>query len=215
MRFVGRALVALTALGLASFMFGFILFASNAMRDEPPPPTRADGIVVLTGGEHRIEEAARLLSEGRANRLLISGVNSRNSKDDLRRVVRVSNRLFDCCVDLGYAARDTIGNASEARRWASTWHYRRLIVVTSSFHMPRSMVELSRALPEAELIPYPVLPRHYRGERWWLNPDLARKLFTEYVKYIPSVALLHGSRWVSPTPSRGITAGRPALGDDG
>ena len=212
---MGQALVALTGLAVALFIFGFIVFASHAMREVRVPTARADGIVVLTGGEQRIEEAARLLSEGRADRLLISGVNMRNSKDDLRRIVRIDNRLFDCCVDLGYTARDTIGNASETRRWAEARRYRRLIVVTSSFHMPRSLVELSRALPQAELVPYPVLARHYRGERWWLNPEMARKLFTEYLKYLPSVAILHGSRLMTPPTHDGITAAQSAPRRDG
>ena len=160
-----QSVLLLAGLGFAAFVFGFILFAAHVMRDETALPARADGIVVLTGGDHRIDEAARLLTEGRANRLLISGVNRSNSKDDIRRIVRVQNKLFDCCVDLGYAARDTIGNASETRRWAETWHYSRLIVVTASYHMPRSLMELSRAFPEAELIPYPVLPKNTAATR--------------------------------------------------
>ena len=79
----------------------------------------ADGIVVLTGGEHRLSEAARLLAEGRGKRLLISGANRMATREDLHRKSGLAPALFDCCVDIGYDALTTSGNAQETKAWAS------------------------------------------------------------------------------------------------
>ena len=102
----------------------------------------ADGIVVLTGGDFRILEGARLLQEGRATRMLISGVDAKTSRDDLLKLSGLPPTTFNCCVDLGYFAQNTVGNAEETRAWAQSRKLGRLIVVTSSYHMPRSLAEL-------------------------------------------------------------------------
>ncbi|MFX8641194.1 hypothetical protein ABTM21_20265, partial [Acinetobacter baumannii] len=76
--------ITVTVLGLcfAGLMFGFALFAVSVMRERPPVDALADGIIVLTGGDHRIQEGGRLLAQHRASRMLISGVNAKTSRDD-------------------------------------------------------------------------------------------------------------------------------------
>jgi len=183
-----RRSTAVVGLGASLFVFGFILFTTAATRDEPTDPPVADAIVVLTGGAHRIEEGTRLLAKGRGKRLLISGVNRRNSKDDVLRLTGLGSELFACCVDLGYQALDTVGNADEAMRWSTERRYESLIIVTASYHMPRSLAEMARALPETRLIPYPVLPKSWRSSPWYLSPGAARVLVAEYLKFIPAMA---------------------------
>ncbi len=185
---IGGAAFALTA--------GLVLFAASinhyetATRQHAP----ADAIVVLTGGEYRIQEGLRLFGEARTRRILISGVNKHTTRDELRRKSGLPSTLFECCVDIGYAAQDTIGNAAETRKWANIWGFTNLIVVTSNYHMPRGLSELSRALPEAELTPHPVVSRSYRAEQWWLHWSAIRLVMSEYVKYIPSAARLAVAR---------------------
>jgi uncharacterized SAM-binding protein YcdF (DUF218 family) len=187
----GRIIAAAAALVLFAFVGGFVIFASSITRYVAAAGSgRADGIVVLTGGEHRLSEAARLLAEGRGKRLLISGANRMATREDLHRKSGLSPALFDCCVDIGYDALTTSGNALETRAWAMDRGYTRLILVTSSYHMPRSLVELERAMPEVALLPYPVVSSNFRTERWWLHGATTRLLFTEYLKFLPSAARL-------------------------
>lgn len=183
-------LLATTGVVLWLLVLGFVVFASSVMREPSRNYERADGIVVLTGGPTRIAEGARLLREGRAARLLISGVNPQTNRDSLQRLSGLTAAKFECCVDLGYAALDTVGNADEARRWAESKGFDKLIVVTSRYHMPRSLAELARALPSAELIPHPVTPKHLREGPWWLRIDTTRLLLSEYLKFIPAAARL-------------------------
>lgn len=179
-------------------MFGFVLFATAVTRDIPQPEQRADGIVVLTGGELRIAEAARLLDMGWGRRLLISGVNPKTSRQDVVRITGLQVSKFDCCVDLGYWAQDTVGNAGETKLWVEKHEFSSLIVVTSSYHMPRSLAELSIELPRTELIAHPVTPRSLRNDVWWLHLPTTRVLVAEYIKFLPTAARLTASRILWP-----------------
>ncbi|MBV9968924.1 MAG: YdcF family protein, partial [Xanthobacteraceae bacterium] len=115
--------------------------------------------------------------------LLISGVSPTTNVGDLRRRVPEHERWFECCIDLDYSAVNTIGNAVETRRWALGHGFHSLVVVTSSYHMPRAMLELSHQLPGVTLIAYPVVSPQRRAEGWW-SPDSAKILMLEYLKYI-------------------------------
>lgn len=181
---------------LASLLvFGFVVFGIVSTRaDDHAGDISADGIVVLTGGEARIQAAAKLLSEQRARRLLISGVNKSTNRADLLLLSGLKKETFSCCVDLGYRALNTTGNAHETRAWAKKHKFERIIVVTSAYHMPRSLMELGRLLPDAELIPYTVMPKSLRKQRWWLHGTTMRVLFSEYLKFLPSAVHYAASR---------------------
>jgi uncharacterized SAM-binding protein YcdF (DUF218 family) len=124
------------------------------------------------------------LAKGYCRRLLITGVNERTSRQEIARLNPGQRRLFDCCVDLDYRARNTVGNAVETRRWMDGNRFGSLIVVTSNYHMPRTLLELDAALPGAEKVPFPVVHEGTQADDWWRNPATARLLASEYVKYV-------------------------------
>ena len=135
-----------------------------------------------------------MLRQGVGRRLLISGVNPRTSKGAIREQTGEDRRLFECCVDIGREAHDTIGNAEETRDWAAQRRYLRLIVVTSSYHMPRTLAEFSRAMPRVRFIAHPVFSRNVRDHAWWQSPGTLRFLLGEYVKFIAAAARLGWTR---------------------
>ncbi|NBJ09654.1 YdcF family protein [Microvirga sp. SYSU G3D207] len=181
-RLLGLGFWAAAAALVVGFL-GFLGFVYSLDRFEQPPETRADGIAVMTGGAQRIGDAIDLLAKGYAKRLLISGVNERTSRDQIADLNPGQRRLFECCVDLDYRARNTIGNAIETRRWAEKNSFDTIIVVTSNYHMPRTLVELDHALPNLQKIPYPVAAT-IDPHDWWHNPAVARVVFTEYLKFL-------------------------------
>lgn len=181
-RLLGVGAWSFAALCLVGFL-GFLAFVYSLDRFEQPPETRADGIVAMTGGSQRIGDAIDLLAKGYAKRLLISGVNEKTNRDQISRLNPGQRRLFDCCVDLDYRARNTIGNAIETRRWAEQNGFATIIVVTSNYHMPRMLVELDHALPNLQKIPYPVAATIDPHE-WWHNPGAAKVLAIEYLKFL-------------------------------
>ena len=105
-------------------------------------------------------------------------------------------QTFDCCVDFGYAALDTAGNADEARTWAPARRYATLIIVTASYHMPRSLAEISLALPSAQLIPHPVVPDNFPVSYWWLSRSATRASRIRILKFLPAAAQLTVARVV-------------------
>ena len=113
----------------------------------------ADGIVVLTGGSSRVSDAMELLAAGYGKRLLISGVHPTNAASDISRSLPDNQSLLRCCVDLDRSAVNTRSNAAQTRRWVHERGFKSLIVVTSNYHMPRAVVELSHAMPESRADP--------------------------------------------------------------
>jgi uncharacterized SAM-binding protein YcdF (DUF218 family) len=185
MNWLRGALFALIVAGCIGLALGFAHFVQAVRAPAPDPPPRADAIVALTGGSQaRLETGVRLLRQGRARRLLISGVNREVKDRELFEVLGVEPELAECCVDIGRTAEDTLGNASEAAAWARSNGFEKLILVTDDYHMPRSVAELSLALPNAKLVAYPVRTRWTEPGRWNHDPNAATRLGAEYMKYL-------------------------------
>src|SRR6201989_645913 len=163
---------------------GFVGFLSQLREVEVNPSSKADGIVVLTGGSSRVSDAMELLAGGYGKRLVISGGPPTHDARDISRSLPDNQSLLSCCVDLDRSAVNTRSNAAETRRWARERGFKSLIVVTSNYHMPRAIVELSHAMPDVELIPFSVIGDKWRDEPWWTSGATLRLLLSEYVKYV-------------------------------
>ncbi|MDP1875088.1 YdcF family protein [Phenylobacterium sp.] len=166
---------------------GLLAFATRVEQSTPArEPAVADGIVALTGAgsNERIAAGMRLLEAGKGDRMLVSGVNREVSRADIRQLSRAAQLLYDCCVDLGFEAADTFGNAQETAGWVKARRYDSLIVVTADFHMPRAMLELGSALPGVTLQAYPVATPTLDARRWWRSAGGTRLMVMEYSKYL-------------------------------
>lgn len=161
-------------------LVSFVSFVAGLPKGPPDPLPEADAIVALTGGAERLDVAMALLNEGRAKRLLITGVHAQTTREDLRRRIDDSANRFECCVDLDRAALNTVGNAIETKRWVRSHGYRSLIVVTAQYHMPRALRELRYVMPDVTLSGYPVFPVRVGG--WWRNLGTLQLLVGEYAK---------------------------------
>lgn len=173
-------------LGVLVFVGGFWNFAAQVRAPEQsPPPPQSQAIVALTGGSlERLSVGVELLEQQRAERLLISGVNRIVTDQELFTLLHVDPALAQCCIDLGRAAEDTLGNAAETTAWARAHNFRQIILVTDDYHMPRSYAELSLAMPEAQIHRYPVRTRYTDPEIWRSDLGAAGRLGAEYVKYL-------------------------------
>ncbi len=165
---------------MVAWMLGFGWFWSR-LPDNTENADSADAIVVLTGDAGRIEAGLTLMREGKAKRMLISGVNPSVPVVDLSGNDPETTELFACCIDLGREAENTVGNARETAAWVAAHDFSRVAIITSDYHTPRSMVLLKRAMPDQTLIPVPVST----------EPELY-SLMTEYNKYLFTLARVSG-----------------------
>jgi uncharacterized SAM-binding protein YcdF (DUF218 family) len=172
----------LAVLALVLYAIGFSFFVVDLPLPRAGAIAKADAIVALTGEGGRLGPAVTLLEAGGGQRLLITGVNKLISKPTLKTLLH-GGQAFDCCADLGFAALDTRGNAAEAAHWVRAHRYGSLIVVTATYHMPRSLVEFGAEMPGVTLIPYPVSAEAVKMLSW----ENAKRLNGEYVKYLASI----------------------------
>jgi uncharacterized SAM-binding protein YcdF (DUF218 family) len=175
------------SLAAIGFAIGFFWYIEQISRAAPSLDRPADGIVALTGGPERIADAIELLAAGRGKRLLITGVNRSTRAEEISQLIPRYHAMFNCCVDLDHSAVNTIGNAVETRRWAQERGFRSLVIVTSSFHMPRAFAELAHQMPDVTLIPYPVITERQRAAPWWASASSTKTLVFEYLKYLAAV----------------------------
>ena len=174
-------------LTLPCFLAGLQHFVLNLPKISSSVGPTTDGIVVITGGQQRLDDGLRLLQIGAGKALLVSGVGRGVNKSILADKLELSApvmTLMDCCVTLEFEASDTRGNALAASQWAEKNKFQSLRLVTSNYHMPRAKHVFTSKMPDIELYFWPVSPADLTLETWWKEPDILRLLTREYAKYL-------------------------------
>lgn len=177
---IGLALV-LSSISLI-WLGGFIWYTLELPTEIKDQTTKTDAVVVLTGGSDRLESGLDILAAGNAKKLFVSGVHQLTSVALLQRVLKREPKIFECCVILGKTAENTVGNAAETALWMHQEGYRSLRMVTAAYHMPRSLFEFRRVMPNTVLIAHPVFPAHVKLSDWWRWGGTTYLIATEFSK---------------------------------
>jgi uncharacterized SAM-binding protein YcdF (DUF218 family) len=174
---------------LTLWLCGFAWFVGSSLWVRVDGASPTDAIVVLTGGKMRLETGLELLAAGRAGKLFVSGVNPSVDRDTLLRAHGPAAKREACCIVLGHAADNTIGNAIETAAWMHEEGYRSLRLVTSWYHMHRSLLEFNQAMPGVRVVAHPVFAHDSDPEGWrgWLAAG--QRVFAEYNKFLAAWAL--------------------------
>ena len=183
-------MLALALLAAFAWVGSLILFVGAMPERVGDPERKTDAIVVLTGGSERLQEGIRLLAEGKARKLLVSGV---YRGVDVRALLRLSQDApeeLSCCIAVGYEADDTIGNAAETAAWMEAEGFTSLRLVTAAYHMPRSLLLFRQSMPGMEILPHPVFPAGFHQEDWYLWPGSSALIVSEYSKYLAARLLV-------------------------
>jgi uncharacterized SAM-binding protein YcdF (DUF218 family) len=210
-----RFFLAAPICAIVMFLVGFFIFAATLNSNDIINTESADAIVALTGDSDRIGDAVELLASKRGKRLLISGVNLSTSVERLSKITPHHRDFFTCCIDIDYAAKNTVENAIETRRWVEERGINSLIVVTSNYHMPRAMIELQRAMPYVKLIEHPIVSERTSTGDILSKAAISTKIIgIEYTKFLisytrslilPKLSLTASTiPIVSPIPTGGI-----------
>jgi uncharacterized SAM-binding protein YcdF (DUF218 family) len=183
--------IALLVLAVAViWLAGLAWFVGSGLMQRPDASAKTDAIVVLTGGRLRLEAGLELLAAGKASKLFVSGVNQQVDREGLLRSFGPLSDRVRCCIVLGHEADNTFGNARETAGWMREEGYRSLRLVTSWYHMRRSLLEFGRALPDARIVAHPVFAPHLDAERLWGWHGAVLVVLEEYNKYLAT--------WVRP-----------------
>ena len=167
---------------------GYVLFSIMAFSAKPQDILRhTDAIIVLTGGQGRIETGLALLMEGRATSLFITGVHPHVKPEEINELWTGNAPLPACCIKLGYEARTTQQNAKETKDWLAREEITSIRLVTGNFHMPRARVEFNHALDNIDIIPHPIIQpkfEHTKPRYWTMS-------FGEYHKTLFRWLMMH------------------------
>ena len=180
----GIGILILFLFSLMIWLAGLLWFVHNVPETPTYNPLKTDAIIVLTGGSERLEVGMDLLSKSYAKYLFISGVARGVDVKELLKLVSRKPNEFACCIAIGYRADNTAGNAIETSIWMSKNQLKSLRLVTANYHMPRSLLEFTRAMPKIRIVPHPVFPSQFKRKNWWRWPGTAELLASEFNKYV-------------------------------
>jgi uncharacterized SAM-binding protein YcdF (DUF218 family) len=171
------SLIILTSLLVAVLFVDFVYKTfSYSTRD-----MNSDAIVVLAGGKGRVDEGVRLYRTGRGERLFLIGVDPAVRKADL--FVEKPGERSGEQVYLEKASRNTLENAIFAREMLLSHNVRSIMLLTSRYHMKRSLLIFRSILPkDIAIYPYPVSVKN-GTDSWWSHGGSLRLLFSEFYKY--------------------------------
>ncbi len=174
---IRKALVALILLLAAGAAIPHLL----GRRVDPPSGEGADAVLVFTGGENRIAEGYRAWKEGKGKELFILGAGQ-----EARLATVLPGDAKVPPPDLprihleGWSA-NTLENAISAKSAVVPRAYRKVILVTSDYHVPRAHLTLREVLPPTVSISViPVMSDWRRKGAWHRLP---RIYFVEGWKY--------------------------------
>ncbi|MBE6451978.1 MAG: YdcF family protein [Alphaproteobacteria bacterium] len=179
---IKKIFLSVSGLVLVLWFGGFMVFAHRINSYQIDKTTVTDAVIALTGGKYRIVEAANVLKQGLAKHLFISGVNKDSSWKDIKNVqnIHIDN---DDNVTIGYKAKNTIGNAKETISWLRSKNIKSIRLVTSNYHVERSLIEFETQAKDLKIIPHPVYSDNL-CKKWWRSWHTFLLIFEEYNKML-------------------------------
>lgn len=135
-----------------SISFSIFIFDARKIEDFPPDFVCED-IVVLTGGKNRIKVAFDSVKRFHAKNVLISGVYRGTKLED---ILGDTDVIGDVTVVLGYKALNTEGNAKEICEVAEELGMKEIVLITSDYHMFRSLYEVRKHNKDLKIYPLKV-----------------------------------------------------------
>jgi uncharacterized SAM-binding protein YcdF (DUF218 family) len=140
-----------------------------------------DAIVVLAGGRGRVDEGVKLFKGGKGEHLFLIGVDPSVKKADL--YAEKSGERSGEEVYLEKASRNTLENAIFAREMFLKYNVRSILLITSRYHMKRSLLIFRSILPkDIAIYPHPVANKN-STDQWWNSWESLRLLGSEFYKY--------------------------------
>lgn len=184
-----RWLLRFTLIALAAWAIGFYQFLQIIDNYSPDKDQPCEALVVLTGGLGRIEYGLTLFEQGRAPLFFITGVDGGNTKQRILQRYHISGPLKQKLLMPGVFSIDrkatsTYQNAEETSKWLLDNPITAACLVTSNYHMPRSLVVFKKRIPSVQWIPEPVHTHGYKLNNWWKEDHPRLTILFEFNKFM-------------------------------
>lgn len=178
------ALIILSLVGIY-----FLLWALGAFLVESDPLRQVDALVVLSGNNERIAQAAQLKKAGFASWVILTQAGE-TSPDLGARKLDVPGEML--LIAPGQVT-STYEEALTVRQLMAQRNLKTCIVITDPYHTQRARLIFRQVLGEADITVwvYPVQEHWYRSTTWWQSWDGIQVTVQEYIKLL---AYLAGSR---------------------
>jgi len=161
---------------------GFLVFAYHINHYLLDAQTNTDAIIALTGGRNRIFEAIKLLNNKKADYLFISGVEKTSRLQDILNSNHITP-ITEKKIFLGTSAQNTVENAVESKNWINEHNIKSIRLVTSNYHLPRSITEFEKQNPGLKIVKHPVYSEKVK-KKWWTSIRTFSLIFSEYNKFL-------------------------------
>ena len=177
---------------LASYFFLELFnFKEKIMTIQKNELSITSQIVILTGGTNRIKKGFEIINKfdekSKKNiKILVSGTGKGFTKLSLQKKLNSNfhSELIECCVELDGVSKDTYSNANETSKWVNKNNIKEILLITSNYHMQRSILEFSNIMPNLKILPYPINPKQHKINEWLKSFETFSLVFIEYCKYI-------------------------------
>lgn len=161
------------------------LFSAGSFLVLSESPKQADVIIVLSGGQGRVEKAAELYKAGYALYIILSNAkeSASSSGDMLQTALNLG--IPQDAIHTENAAKSTYQNAEFTLPIMKEHDLKSAIVVSSEFHMRRVKLLFERVYKKSDIeLTYVGSTSGYNAKRWWSDRKSRETTFNEYVKMI-------------------------------
>lgn len=167
---------------LVLWIGGFVVFAYTINTYKENYNLQADAVITLTGGRNRIAKAVEILNKNKADILFVSGVDEVSSWDSIKKKQKIKMTDNEKVI-LGKKAKNTLENAKEALDWIHENKISSIYLVTSNYHLARSVTEFRALDKDLTIVPFPVYSEKVQ-KKWWKSWRTFSLIFKEYNKFL-------------------------------
>ena len=147
---------ALLCIFAAIWFILLILFFAKTIdyrKNRIPNSESSYNVVILTGGKHRITKSLDFLNENNIKSVFISGVYPKTQQHHLFPRYKFSKSIP---IILGKKAHNTYENALEIKQWQQDTKINEILLITSDYHMVRSLYEIRKINKDLKIIPWAI-----------------------------------------------------------
>ena len=167
-------------------IYNFIIFSKKIQYKEVTFNSDSDGIAVLTGGKGRIKLGLELFNDRKNLELIISGV---DKKVPDKAIIPIDLKNKDN-VTIDKESESTYQNAKVINKWIIKNKLQNVTIITSYYHMPRSMLLMQSFTPSINFHIYPVKKPFSDKSSFKENIFYHFFLTEEYIKYLLSYFII-------------------------